>query len=79
MVDLEEMFRNVDFSRYTDLKPRLGERLFSKKGMTGAVPAFSFQLTDDQASYVNAAQGSLGKDSTRKEDKPFPDGANPLF
>ena len=81
MVDIEKVIRMVDFSRYTDLKVRLAERLFSKKGMTGAVPAFSIRITDEEAAYVSAAQGNLGNDSSRKEEKPFPnpEGGNPLF
>ena len=55
MTNLEEALRQTDFSKYTDLKQRLAGKLFSKEASRKVLP-FS-RITDEDAAYVNAAQG----------------------
>ena len=57
MSDMEELFYQTDFSKYTDLKSKLAERLFEKK-TTKRTRSFTYtRLSDDDVEFVNAAQG----------------------
>ena len=57
MRDLETMFRQTDYSQYTDLKERLASRLFGKK-TSSKVISFPFQrISDEEAELVAAARG----------------------
>ena len=52
---LEEKLRSVDFSKHTDLKARLAQRLFSST-VSAKVSQFEM-LSDEAAELVNAEQG----------------------
>ena len=53
----ERTLYQTDFSKYTDLKSRLAARLFSQKNEE-KTSRFGFShISDEQAEYVNAAQG----------------------
>ena len=55
MKDLERTFGEVDFSRHTDLKARLADRLFAHSVSKKTIPFR--RLSDDDVEFVNAAQG----------------------
>ena len=57
MEDFEEKLRGSDFSRYTDLKPRLAKRLFGSSDTSGKVSSSYISVSDDEAEYVTAAAG----------------------
>jgi len=61
---LEEKLNKTDFSKYTDLKSSLAQRLFRSKE-TSKVTRFE-QLSDDLAELVNAAQGIWTEDPRNK-------------
>ena len=57
MKDVEKLFNKADFSKYTDLKDRLSQKLFSSDA-SKKVARFSYEnLSDDDLEFVNAAQG----------------------
>ena len=61
MNKLEFLFHRADFSQNTDLKSRLADQLFAEKTSGKTIP-FPFQsLTDDDMTFVNAAQGIAPK------------------
>ena len=67
MKDLERMFGEVDFSKHTDLKARLADRLFGHNVSSKTVPFR--RLSDEDAAFVNAAQGLYDEDPNK--DKKF--------
>ena len=59
MTNLEEALSSTDFSRNTDLKTRLAEKLFGRQ-TSSKVVSFPFsRISDDDAELVNAAQGLI--------------------
>ena len=70
MKDLERMFRQTDFSKYTDLKARLANQLFGQKEERSAtITAFPFaRLSDTETEMVRAAQGIMYKDPNKKDE-----------
>ena len=65
MGDFEKAFYDTDFSKYTDLKAKLADKLFASK-KSSKVISFT-RLSDEQASFVNAAQGLYPEDPTKKD------------
>ena len=67
MRDFEQTMKDTDFSKYTDLKSRLAKRLFS--GNTSKkVVSFPFaSISDEDAAFVNAAQGIYQNDHLKKD------------
>ncbi len=62
MSHIEEKFYNTDFSKHTDLKERLAARLFQSSSSEKVTP-FSFrELSEDDLTMVNAAQGIFPED-----------------
>ena len=55
MENFEKAFYNTDFSKNTDLKARLAEKLFSSR-KSSKVISFT-RISDEDAAFVNAAQG----------------------
>ena len=54
---LEQVLYGTDFSKYTDLKERLAEKLFAKKTFRKSTARYFTRLSDDDLEFVNAAQG----------------------
>ena len=69
MKDLETMFSQTDFSKYTDLKSRLSERLFGAKVSEKTIVFPFSRISDEEAEFVNAAQGLMNEDPNRKDRK----------
>ena len=70
-MDMEKMFRQVDFSADTDLKDRLRKRLFAGQGTGSKVVAFR-RVDESDLEFVAAAKGLAGYDPTGRmsaEDK----------
>ena len=70
-MDIEKMFRQVDFSADTDLKDRLRKRLFAGQGSGSKVVAFR-RIEESDLEYVAAAKGLAGYDPSGRmtpEDK----------
>lgn len=55
MDNFEKAFYNTDFSKHTDLKARLADKLFGSK-KSSKVVSFT-RIADEDAAFVNAAQG----------------------
>ncbi len=53
----ERALYQTDFSKYTDLKSRLAARLFGQKNEEKTTRFGFSQISDEDAEYVNAAQG----------------------
>ena len=67
MRDIEAMFKQVDFSRDTDLKERLRNRLFREK-KSDKVVAFK-RVSDEDLMYVAAAKGLQDTPPKKKDDE----------
>ena len=60
MEDIEKRLKKVDFSKYTDFKTILAERLFQQKDSAGKTGPM--QLSDEDAEFISAARGITNKD-----------------
>ena len=67
MRDVEKMFSNADFSKYTDLKERLAKQLFSSASPEKTI-RFS-RIEDDDLEFLNAAQGISPEDDPFKKER----------
>ena len=57
MKDVEKLFEKADFSKYTDLKDRLSQKLFSSTTSQKITRGSYESLSEDDLEFVNAAQG----------------------
>ena len=69
MKDLEKMLYQTDFSKNTDLKARLADRLFgSQSASSDKIVSFPFaSLSEDEAEMVAAARGLTDEDPNQKK------------
>ena len=67
MKDLEKMLYQTDFSKNTDLKARLADRLFgSQSSSSDKIVSFPFaSLSEDEVEMVSAARGLSEEDPNR--------------
>lgn len=64
---MEHVFYQTDFSKYTDLKSQLADKLFKKKTFKKTI---SFTpLSEGDLEYVNAAQGIQSDLFIKKKEK----------
>ena len=68
MKDLEKMLYQTDFSKNTDLKARLADKLFgTQSASSDKIVSFPFaSLSADEAEMVSAARGLIDEDPNRK-------------
>ncbi len=67
MKDVEKLFNKADFSKYTDLKDRLSQKLFSSDTSKKSTQ-FSYEsLSDDDLESLNAAQGLYSNEDPFKK------------
>ena len=64
-MDMEKLFRQVDFSADTDLKDRLWKKLFASQSSSKVV-AFR-RVEESDLEYVAAAKGLSGYDLTGRK------------
>ena len=68
MKDLERMLYQTDFSKNTDLKARLADRLFGAQSSSDKIVSFPFaSLSENEAEMVTAARGLTGEDPNQKK------------
>ena len=67
MKDLEKLFYETDFSKHTDLKSKLADKLFGAQ-TSNKVVSFPFAaISDDDAEMVSAARGMIRNELEKKD------------